>query len=144
MSDRYGTLGGMKVELALPFTITTWEGAADPSPADGAPDLAAVVLAKTYAGPDVAATATGHAVTTRGDRGASYVAQERIVGTVHGRSGSFVLEHGAAMGEGIATELWARVVVGSGTGGFAGMTGSGLVEHELVTLEAEWPDEPAG
>ncbi|WP_420121071.1 DUF3224 domain-containing protein [Nakamurella sp.] len=139
----------MKVELALPFTITTWEGAPDPAPAPpelaaGAPDLAAVVLAKTYAGPDVAATATGHAVTTRGDRGASYVAQERIVGTVHGRTGSFVLEHGASMGEGIPTELWARVVVGSGTGGFTGLTGTGLVEHELVTLRVDWPAEPAG
>ena len=132
----------MKLRLALPFTITTWEGSADPAPAN-APDLAAVRLAKTYAGADVAATATGHAVTTRGDGGASYVAQERIVGTVHGRTGSFVLEHGAAMGEGIATELWARVVVGSGTGDFAGLTGRGLVEHELVTLEVELPDEPA-
>lgn len=145
LSERCGTLGGMKVELALPFTITTWEGTADPAPADsGAPDLAAVVLAKTYAGPDVAATATGHAVTTRGERGASYVAQERIVGTVHGRTGSFVLEHGASMGEGIPTELWARVVAGSGTGGFAGMTGTGLVEHELVSLDVDWPVEPAG
>ena len=142
MSELCGTLGGMKLTLALPFTITTWDGEADPAPPD-APDLAAVRLAKTYAGPDVAATATGHAVTTRGDRGASYVAQERIVGTAHGRTGSFVLEHGASMGESVPTELWARVVVGSGTGGFAGLTGTGLVEHELVTLEVELPDAPA-
>jgi hypothetical protein len=133
----------MKLTLALPFTITTWDGAADPAPPEaGAPDLAAVVLAKTYAGADVTATATGHAVTTRGDRGASYVAQERIVGTVHGRTGSFVLEHGASMGEGIPTELWARVVAGSGTGDLAGLTGTGLVEHELVTLQVELSDAP--
>ena len=135
----------MKIALALPFTITTWDGEADPAPSEaGAPDLAAVRLAKTYAGPDVAATATGHAVTTRGDRGASYVAQERIVGTLHGRTGSVVLEHGAYMGEGIPTELGARVVVGSGTGDFVGLTGSGLVEHELVTLQVELPDDSAG
>lgn len=59
---------------------------------------------------------------------------------MHGQTGSFVLEHGASMGEGIPTELWARVVVGSGTGDFAGLTGTGLVEHELVTLEVELPD----
>lgn len=145
MSDGCGTLGGMKLTLALPFTITRWDGAADPAPAEpGAPDLAAVVVAKSYSGPEVSATATGHAVTTRGDRGASYVAQERIVGTVHGRTGSFVLEHGASMGDGIPTELWARVVVGSGTGDLVGLTGRGLVEHELVTLEVELPDDPAG
>lgn len=55
-----------------------------------------------------------------------------------------MLEHGAYMGEGIRTELWARVVVGSGTGDFVGLTGTGLVEHELVTLQVELPDEPVG
>ena len=130
----------MKLTLAMPFTVTTWDGQADPSPADpGAPELAAVVLAKKYAGDDVDATATGHAVPTRGDLGASYVAQERVVGVVHGRTGSFVLEHGASMGEGVETVQWARVVAGSGTGGLAGLTGTGWVEHELLTLEAELP-----
>ncbi len=133
----------MKLTLRLPFTLTTWDGQPDAPPPDpGAPDLAAVVLAKTYAGEDVDATAAGHAVTTRGDRGASYVAQERIVGTVLGRAGSFVLEHGASMGEGIETAQWARVVAGSGTGQLTGLTGTGWVEHELLTLEVEWPDLP--
>jgi hypothetical protein len=131
----------MKLTLNLPFTLTTWDDRADRSPPDGgAPELAAVVLAKQYAGDEVKATATGHAITTRGDLGASYVAQERIVGTVLGRTGSFVLEHGAYMGEGIETVQWARVVVGSGTGDLAGLTGSGFVEHQLLTLEADMPE----
>ena len=46
------------------------------------------------------------------------------------------------MGEGIPTELWARVVAGSGTGDLAGLTGTGLVEHELVTLQVELSDVP--
>jgi hypothetical protein len=58
---------------------------------------------------------------------------------VHGRTGSFVLEHGASMGEGVETVQWALVVAGSGTGGLAGLTGTGWVEHELLTLEAELP-----
>ena len=132
----------MKLTLSLPFTLTTWEGRADELPPDaGAPELAAVVLAKKYAGDEVQATATGHAITTRGDLGASYVAQERIVGTLLGRTGSFVLEHGAFMGEGIETVQWARVVPGSAAGGLAGMTGSGWVEHELLTLEVAMPEE---
>ena len=59
-----------------------------------------MVLAKKYAGDEVKATATGHAITTRGDLGASYVAQERIVGTVLGRTGSFVLEARCVHGRG--------------------------------------------
>jgi Protein of unknown function (DUF3224) len=131
----------MKLTLSLPFTVITWEGQADESPPDaGAPELAAVVLAKTYDGDEIDATATGHAIATRGDLGASYVAQERIIGTLLGRKGSFVLEHGASMGEGAETVQWARVVAGSGTGELAGITGTGWVEHELLTLEADLPD----
>jgi hypothetical protein len=33
----------------------------------------------------------------------------------------------------------ADVVAGSGTGELVGMTGSGLVEHELLTLEVNLP-----
>ena len=96
----------MTVRLELPFTITTWDVVADTAPTDeGAPDTGRVVLAKTYAGDDLNGTATGHALMTRGDKGASYVAQERIVGTLRGHWGSFVLEHGASMGEGQETEM---------------------------------------
>ena len=96
----------MTVRLELPFTITTWDVIADTEPTDeGAPDTGRVVLAKTYAGDDLNGTATGHALMTRGDMGASYVAQERIVGSLRGHWGSFVLEHGASMGEGQETVM---------------------------------------
>jgi hypothetical protein len=32
------------------------------------------------------------------------------------------------------------VIVGSGTGGLTGLTGTGFVEHELLTLEADLPE----
>ena len=92
---------------------------------EGAPDTGRVVLAKTYAGDDLNGTATGHALMTRGDKGASYVAQERIVGTLRGHWGSFVLEHGASMGEGQETVMRAVIVAGSGTGALAGISGTG-------------------
>ena len=131
----------MTVRLELPFTITTWDVIADTVPTDeGAPDTGRVVLAKTYAGDDLNGTATGHALMTRGDKGASYVAQERIVGSLRGHWGSFVLEHGASMGEGQETVMRASIVAGSGTGALAVITGSGIVEHELLTLEVALPD----
>ncbi len=130
----------MTVRLELPFTITTWDVFSDDGPTDeGAPDTGRVELAKTYAGDDLNGKATGHALMTRGENGASYVAQERVVGTLRGHWGSFVLEHGASMGEGQETKVFAVVVAGSGTGALKGISGTGMVEHELLTLEVEVP-----
>ena len=99
----------MTVRLELPFTIDTWDVVPDePSRTRTRRDTGRVVLAKTYAGEDLNGTATGHALMTTRREGASYVAQERIVGTLRGRYGSFVLEHGASMGEGRETVMHAR------------------------------------
>jgi hypothetical protein len=54
---------------------------------------------------------------------AGYVAIERITGTLHGRSGSFVLQHKGTMDQG-AQQLLITVVPGSGTGALAGITGN--------------------
>ncbi|CCH90780.1 Conserved protein of unknown function [Modestobacter italicus] len=131
----------MDLHLDTPFSLDTWDGVADPAPADpDAPPTARVVLAKTYTGDQLTGSATGHALTTNGPRGASYVAQERITGTLAGRTGSFVLEHGASMGEGAPTAQWARVVAGSGTGELTGLQGTGVVAHQLLTLDVVLPD----
>lgn len=127
-------LVAMTTHLEAPFVIDKWEGAAIDTVDDG-PELGQAVLAKTYSGPELTGTATGHAVTTRGERGASYVAQERIVGVLDGRSGSFVLEHRASMGEGFPTVIEAQVVPGSGTGELANMSGRGMLEHQLLILD---------
>lgn len=129
----------MTMHLAAPFTLDSWDEVADEAPPSGGPATARVTLRKTYAGPVLVATASGHALTTQGPGGASYVAQERIVGTLDGREGTFVLEHGASMGEGHPTIMEARIVPGSGTGALAGIVGSGQVAHELLTLELELP-----
>lgn len=124
----------MTKHLEAPFTLDKWEGEPDEA-VQGGPDTGVVALAKTYTGPELVGTATGHALTARGDRGASYVAQERIVGTLDGLEGSFVLEHRASMGEGFPTVTDAAVVPGSGTGALAGITGTGMVEHGLLVLD---------
>ena len=125
--------------LEAAFTLDVWE-AADVEEVEGGPGTARVVLAKTYTGPDLVAKATGHALTTNGPAGASYVAQERIVGTLYGREGSFVLEHAASMGDGFPTLQAASVVPGSGTGGLAGLSGNGKLDHLLLTLDLELPE----
>jgi hypothetical protein len=54
---------------------------------------------------------------------AGYVAIERFTGTVHGRSGSFVLQHTGTMNQG-AQQLSIAVVPGSGTGALLGIDGT--------------------
>jgi Protein of unknown function (DUF3224) len=141
---RTGDAAAVELHLEAPFTLDTWDAVPDPAPAPepdsaDAPPTARVVLAKTYTGEVLRGSATGHALTTNGPRGASYVAQERITGSLADRRGSFVLEHGASMGEGVETVQWARVVAGSGTGGLAGLQGSGTVAHQLLTLDVVLP-----
>ncbi len=127
------------LQLQAPFSLDTWEVIADPATTGGGPDTARVRLVKTYSGPDLVAFASGHALTTQGPGGASYVAQERITGTLAGRQGSFVLEHHASMGEGHPTVMEASVVPGSGTGALTGILGTGRVAHELLTLDVYLP-----
>ena len=129
----------MTMHLLAPFTLDTWDVVPDKATPTGGPATARVILRKTYPGPVLVATANGHALTTQGPGGSSYVAQERIVGTLDGREGTFVLEHRASMGDGHPTAMEATVVHGSGTGALSGIAGSGNVGHELLTLDLHLP-----
>ena len=54
---------------------------------------------------------------------AGYVAMERVDGALHGRAGTFVLQHSGTMNRG-AQHLDLNVVPDSGTGGLEGLSGS--------------------
>jgi len=53
---------------------------------------------------------------------AGYVAVERVTGTLHGHTGSFVLQHSGSSNRG-ATQLSITVVPDSGTGQLVGIAG---------------------
>lgn len=53
---------------------------------------------------------------------AGYVAIERVTGTLHGRSGTFLLQHSGTMNRGDA-QLSVAVVPDSGTGDLTGIAG---------------------
>jgi Protein of unknown function (DUF3224) len=53
---------------------------------------------------------------------AGYVAMEQVTGTLHGRRGSFALQHFGSMQDG-EFDLNVRVVPGSGTGELEGIAG---------------------
>lgn len=58
---------------------------------------------------------------------AGYVAIERVTGSVHGRAGTFVLQHSGTMTRG-KPELAVSVVPDSGTGALEGITGQLAIE----------------
>ena len=60
---------------------------------------------------------------------AGYVAMERVTGTLHGRKGSFVLQHTGTMTRG-TPQLSVTVVPDSGTGELTGLSGSMNIKIE--------------
>jgi hypothetical protein len=83
-----------------------------------------LLLDKQFQG-DLEATSKGQMLTAgTGVQGsAGYVAIERVSGTLHGRSGSFVLQHSGTMMRG-APQLTVTVVPDSGTGQLVGLAGT--------------------
>lgn len=73
---------------------------------------------------DLEATSKGTMLTAGTDvkGSAGYVAIERVTGTLHGRTGTFVLQHTGTMNRG-AFQLSITVVPDSGTGQLLGLTG---------------------
>lgn len=78
---------------------------------------------------DLDATSVVHmlAVGTAVEGSAAYVAIERIVGSLVGREGSFVMQHSGTMDRGVPS-LALTVVPDSGTGALQGLTGSLAIE----------------
>jgi hypothetical protein len=92
--------------------------------------LGRMTLDKQFRG-DLEATAKGQMLVagTEVKNSAGYVAIERITGTLHGRSGSFVLQHSGIMTRG-APQQTITVVPDSGSGQLAGLSGSMTVVIE--------------
>jgi len=89
----------------------------------GAP-LGRFSLDKQFQG-DLVATSKGEMLTGGSEvkNSAGYVAIERVSGTLHGKSGSFILQHSGTMNRG-APSLVITVVPDSGTGELAGISGT--------------------
>jgi len=110
------------------FTVTI-------TPQESAPDapVARMLLYKEFHG-DLEAIAHGEMMAAHEPMtGAGvYVALDRVTGTLHGRSGSFLIAHrGIRNADG--QELSIVIVAGSGTGQLTGITGS--VGIEIVGKE---------
>jgi hypothetical protein len=103
--------------------------------------VARATVKKTFTG-DVIGESTAELVLTQNDDGRGYVAIDHVVAEVHGRSGTFVFQHGGVQG-GDLLESFGTVIPGSGTGGLAGITGTASLAHDdtgaVFTLNYELP-----
>lgn len=103
------------------FTVTI-QPAADPDVRDGL-SLGRMSLDKVFAG-DLVGTGKGQMLTamTPVKGSAGYVAIERFSGTVHGKAGSFALQHAGTMSA-AGQSLSIRVVPDSGSAELTGIAG---------------------
>ena len=109
------------------FDVTVLPLAADSSDTGGFDRMS---LQKTFSG-DLTGTSRGQMVAagTAVEGSGAYVALERITGTLHGRTGSFMLQHNGTM-QGGAYEMRITVVPDSGTGELTGLAGTFLIIFE--------------
>jgi Protein of unknown function (DUF3224). len=98
---------------------------AQPADADaGDPGIGRMALVKQFHG-DLEASSRGQMLAMRTEvaGSAGYVALERVDGSLHGRTGTFALQHSGTMTRG-EPELRITVVPDSGTGALQGLTGT--------------------
>ncbi|MEK6301927.1 MAG: DUF3224 domain-containing protein [Acidobacteriota bacterium] len=104
----------------------TFDVKVSPQPQDekvGDPTVGRMSLDKQFHG-DLEGTSKGQMLVmgTEVQGSAGYVAMERVIGTLHGRKGTFALQHIGTMTRG-APQLSVTVVPDSGTGELVGLAG---------------------
>ena len=108
--------------------VKTWE--TTPFDNGPGPSLHEIRVTEDFTG-DIAGDGTARMLQTlRGDGTASFVAVERVVATLGGRKGSFVLQDEGTLAANRVTGTW-FVVAGSGTDDLAGLRGEGGFEADL-------------
>lgn len=106
--------------LNAEFSIDSWDEVPYDEPEDG-PKLTRVVIRKTYRG-ELEGAGIVEVLTAQGRKGGGYVASERIRGTLDGRLGTFVIQHGG-LADGDEQSVFGTVVPHSGTGELSGLSG---------------------
>jgi hypothetical protein len=106
---------------AGPFDVKLLPQQDDPATAG---PFGRMLLDKRFHG-DLEGTSNGQMLAGRTtvDGSAAYVAMEAVTGTLHGRRGSFMLQHTGSMDRGVPS-LTVTVVPDSGTDELTGLTGT--------------------
>jgi len=127
--------------LTATATLTSWDETPGFGPDAPLPRLAHAEVGFGYEG-QLTATSVCHYVLSYGADGAGEgVGYETVTGRRGDEEGTFVLRHTTEFGpDGVTGE--ATVVDGSGTGAFAGLTGSSRYQIGEGTQSWEWALQP--
>lgn len=116
----------MTIRATSSFQVTGWDQTPYGDEAEG-PRLSRGTVQKSFTG-DLTGESTAELLMCQADpsdlkAGAGYVASERVVGRLGGRSGSFTMQHwGLSSSAGERTG--GHIIPGSGTGELAGLSGT--------------------
>ena len=131
----------MPTKATSEFAITVWEPAPYDEDVPG-PKMTRTVVKKTFTGA-LAGTSAAELLTCESESGsAGYVAMERVDGTLDGRAGTFVIQHGGIFDATTGNPTpYGAIVPGSATGELAGLRGSAEYRHDdqgaILTLHYE-------
>ena len=111
--------------LTASFDVTGWDETAVSEPA-ALPGHGRATVRKRFHGALEAESVAELVTWTAADPadGAGYVASEVVTGTLDGKAGTFVVQHGGLMGAGTPPRTFGNVVPGSGTGALEGLAGT--------------------
>jgi len=118
--------------------VQTYDDRAYDEPGEG-PTLHLITVTESFHGDIEADGRVQFLQVVRPDKSASFVGIERVVGTLAGRRGSFVLQDQGTLEGSTVQGTW-FVVPGSGTGELTGLRGEGgftaeLGQHAQITLD---------
>jgi hypothetical protein len=121
--------GIAKTRANATITVHKWEPDAYESPAEG-PVLNRIHVEERFSGDIEADGVTEFLQAARADGSASFVGIERVIGTLAGREGTFLLQDAGTVEGSVVSGDW-FVVPGSGTGGLTGLRGEGSFRANL-------------
>lgn len=96
---------------------------------DGSPRLIRAEISQTYEGTLQGESSLQYLMVYGSESTAEFTGVERFSGSIDGESGSIVMMHNGKFENGTASSTW-HIVSGSGTGGLAGIEGSGSFSAE--------------
>ncbi|WP_072805680.1 DUF3224 domain-containing protein [Rhodococcoides yunnanense] len=119
----------MTTETRADFEITGW----DQHPYDSAfaaegRELATATVRKTFTGALIGTSVAQLMTVGQGD-GRGYLATEEFDGSLDGRAGGFVMQHGG-VGDAQDAAAFGNIVPGSGTGELVGIHGTVEYQHD--------------
>ncbi|HEX6048537.1 MAG TPA: DUF3224 domain-containing protein [Gemmatimonadaceae bacterium] len=113
----------MKQTATARFAIKNWDEKPY-SEGENLPKLTRASVTKTYTGDIVGEGHVEYLMMYRSDGSATFVGLERVVGSIAGKRGSFILQRTGVFEGGLAKESYS-IVAGSASGELHGLSGDG-------------------